>query len=187
MKSLAALRLVPIIRIPSLEASLVPVVRIPRISAIGFKRNLTRNEALGMLVNNLLARAKLVKIPWTYQGLTEKRESSGVVDGASGSGLHQDGTGGGAVDVGQAGDGAIPDDVSIKLEIEGIDVKPNSAEPMEVTGGASIADLNVVKCENDANEEAGVQYQSVSVKGITANPDKEKKKKKNKKNNKNKT
>ena len=38
--------------------------------------NLPKNDELGLLVNNLLVRAKKVKIPWTYYGLEEGGEEA---------------------------------------------------------------------------------------------------------------
>ena len=76
LRFLAALHFVPIIRIPGLTETLAPIVKIKSVSALGFSKLLPKNEELGILVNNLLVRAKKVKIPWTYYGLEECREGS---------------------------------------------------------------------------------------------------------------
>merc|ERR1712080_223698 len=80
LKFLSALRFVPVIRISGLKETLAPVVKINSISAMGFSKELRRNEELGMLANNLLARAKKVKIPWTYYELSPPREYGSTED-----------------------------------------------------------------------------------------------------------
>jgi len=76
LRFLTALRFVPIIRIPGLRESLAPVVKINSVSALGFSKDLPKNDEFGMLVNNLLVRAKKVKIPWTYRELSGQSKSA---------------------------------------------------------------------------------------------------------------
>ena len=181
VKFLAALRSVPVIRISGLNDSLVPVVKIKTIAALGFTKELPKNEPLGMLGNNLLSRAKKVKIPMTYRLLTEKNDSE------SGDGQYRS-IGNAKIAVNQSNNNLNnnenPPEIKDERQMEGIGVKSDEHN-LTVSDQTSLAtDIKTAIKSEPVVEDHGVKYQSVSVKKITPNPAKKKKKKKNKNKNK---